>query len=199
MKGKYESYSDAKLTELLILEDTHAFEEIYNRYWAVLYSFALNKLKDNDQAKDVIQEAFTKLYEKMGGLYNESVKAYLYKSVQHLIINLYRHSEVRRQYITAYLAFHNQGEYITDYQVRENELKRQIEKEIENLPPKMRAIFEMSRKEYLSHKEIAERSGISEGTVKNTISYAVRKLRSKLTCLFFLQVMYAILWLHRKG
>jgi RNA polymerase sigma factor (sigma-70 family) len=89
MKVKYESYSDAQLTELLILEDKRAFEEVYNRYWPLLLSFAKRKLDDDDQAKDVIQEVFVRLYEKMGSLYNESLRSFLYTSVQNRILNVY--------------------------------------------------------------------------------------------------------------
>jgi len=55
-----------------------------------------------------------------------------------------------------------------------------IEKEIQALPSKMRQIFELSRKQYLSYKEIAEQLEISEHTVKSQVSNALRILKLKL-------------------
>jgi RNA polymerase sigma-70 factor (ECF subfamily) len=154
-------------------------------------------LQDEDQAKDVIQEVFVTLYEKMDELYNDSIRSFLYKSVRNRVINSIRHQKVRIDYISAFKDYYNKGEWITDNQVRENELQRLIELEIENLPPKMRKIFELSRRHYLSHKEIADATGVSEGTVKKQLYYAISKLRSKLSCLLLLQLMSAILWINR--
>jgi RNA polymerase sigma-70 factor (ECF subfamily) len=117
--------------------------------------------------------------------------------VQHNILDLYDHKKVRINYIAAFKDFYNRGENVTDNQVRENELKRLIEKEIANLPTKMRTIFEMSRKQYLTHQQIADRIGVSEGTVRNQVYNALIKLRSRLSCMFFLQLMSTILWFNR--
>ncbi|MNY46224.1 RNA polymerase sigma factor [compost metagenome] len=72
------------------------------------------------------------------------------------------------------------GEYITDNQLREKELIAVIEKEVSLLPTKMREMFEMSRNEGLSHKEIAEKLGVSDLTVKKQVSNAVKILKGKL-------------------
>jgi RNA polymerase sigma-70 factor (family 1) len=197
MKARYESYSDAELTEFLTLRDTHAFEAIYNRYFALIYSFARKMLQDDNHAEDITQEVFTSLYEKMGRVHIESLRSYLYQSVRNMIIDFIRHKQVKTDYVTSFQSFYEQGEWATDNVVIENELRRQIENEIENLPPKMRAIFELSRKAHLSHKEIAAASGVTEGTVKKQLFYALKILRSRLSCVIWMQVMIVILWLNR--
>jgi len=60
------------------------------------------------------------------------------------------------------------------------------------LPPKMREIFELSRKEYLSHKEIAEKLGISEQTVSKQVSNALKILRTKLGFFAYLAILLKI-------
>ncbi len=60
-----------------------------------------------------------------------------------------------------------------------------IEKEIGALPPKMREVFELSRKENLSHKEIAEKLNLSEKTVKKQVNNSLKILRSKLGMVVF--------------
>jgi len=74
----------------------------------------------------------------------------------------------------------------TDYLIRENQLKAYIEKEIQALTPKMRLMFELSRKENLTHKEIAEKLGTSENNVSTQITTALRILRTKLGLIAFI-------------
>ena len=197
MKGRYILYNDAQLAALLLQRDTHAFEEVYKRYFGVIYGFTRKMLRDDEQAEDIVQEIFMNLYEKMGNIVINSLHAYLYQSARYALIDYTRQRKTRIDYMAGLKGYYEQGKWETDDAVIENELGRQIEKEIGNLPPKMRAIFEMSRKQYLNNKEIAQRSGLSEGTVRLQIHNALAKLRSKLSCFLLLQLMVAILWLNR--
>ena len=70
-----------------------------------------------------------------------------------------------------------------DSLVRERDLARRIEAEIQSLPPKMRAVFELSRKEHKSYKEISDYLNISDKTVKKQVNNALHILRTKLTSL----------------
>lgn len=198
MKVDYQSLTDAQLADLLNLRDESAFEEIYKRYWSLLFIHANKMLGDQDQAEDVVQELFTKLLSQMGELYLKStISAYLYMSVRNMVVNLIRRKKVKINYLASIQEHYSRGEWVTDHKLRESEFRKQIEEEIENLPPKMKAIFNLSSKAYLTHKEIAEAVNVSEGTVRKQIYYAMKALRSKLTCLVCLQVMSVILWLHR--
>lgn len=80
--------------------------------------------------------------------------------------------------------FIEKGEYVTDQQLLEQELKEAIEKEIALLPPKMREVFELSRKQDLSYKEIADQLHISDKTVKKQVNNALHILREKLDTVF---------------
>lgn len=197
MNAKYQTYGDEQLATLLLDGDRTAFEEIYKRYFGVIYAFARKMLHDDEQAEDMTQEIFMSLYEKSDVLNISSLKAYLYQSARYSIIDYCRKQKTKFNYLEGLREFYAQGEWSTDEKVIESELQRQIEKEIQALPPKMRALFEMSRKEYLSNKEIAARAGLTEGTVRVQIHHAITKLRSKLTAFVLLQMMTAILWLNR--
>ncbi len=74
----------------------------------------------------------------------------------------------------------------TDFLIRENDLKNLIEKEIQALPPRMKEVFQLSRKDKLSHKEIANLMDISEQTVSTQIKKALRILRVRLGLITFL-------------
>lgn len=170
--------------ELLLLfkaGDRCAYEQIYQRYWAIMYVYARKILADEDDAQDIIQEVFTYLWHKGTELtIKTSLSLYLYTSVRYRIFDLLDHRKVRTDYKAYLQQFIKEGEYITDDQLRERELVAVIEKEVAALPPKMREMFEMSRNEGLSHKEIADKLGVSDLTVKKQVSNAVKILKGKL-------------------
>ena len=194
----YATLTDAELIEKLNQLDNTAFAEVYERYWDMLFNHAVHMLRDEQQAGDLVQDIFTNILVNMGKLEIPStLSAYLHKAVRNRTIHRINHLRVRVNYAAHFKSFVQEGIYTTDERIREKEFKEQIEKEIAQLPPKMRVVFEMSRKAHLSHKEIAGKTAISEETVKRQISYALKILRSKLSSGFFLYVMSVTLMLNK--
>lgn len=176
----YRTFTDQDLIALLRKGDHEGFTEIYKRYWSVLYLHARHMLRDEDQARDVVQEVFAMMWNKHTEFQpTVNLSAYLYKSIRNRILNIIRHGKIRENYLADLGEFVDQEVVQTDELVRYNDLKRLIEKEVSNMPPKMREVFEMSRDEGLSHTEIGERLGISNLTVKKQVSKAVTILRKK--------------------
>ena len=186
--GTYSTLSDNELILLLKESDHAAYTEIYHRYFYLLYVHSYKKLRDENQAKDVIQDVFASLWIKReSDLQLTNLAGYLYTAVRNRIFDLFAHEQVKSKYIeslNSYLTNHNSVS--TDHRVRENQLKDYIEKEIQALPPKMRKIFELSRKDYLSHKEIAEKLSTSEHNVSTQITNALRILRTKIGIVGFI-------------
>ncbi len=174
-------FTDEELLKEVQAGNRRAFELIYNRYKGVLYIHAYKMLRDEDEAKDVVQELFTKLYSKAGIIFvRTTLSAYLYASVRNRILDIIAHKRIKTDYLVSLEDFVRQGAYTTDQLVREKELAFQIEKEVSLLPEKMRQIFEMSRNANLSHKEIAAKLDISDKTVKKQISNAIKLIKVKL-------------------
>lgn len=187
--------SDQELAILLKSGDKHAFEEIYNRYWAVLYLHARNILRNQEEAKDVVQELFTTIWSKASDISLQgSLSSYLYRATRNKILNYFEHKKIVLDYQQSLLSFMEEGVLVTDKALREKELTKIIESEIQRLPAKMREIFELSRKRYLSYKQIAEQLDISEHTVRSQVSNSLRILRMRVGAtslifyLFFLSV-----------
>ncbi|MGZ3749964.1 MAG: RNA polymerase sigma factor [Mucilaginibacter sp.] len=173
--------SDEGLLKEVQAGNRQAFELIYNRYKGVLYIHAYKMLRDEDEAKDVVQELFTKLYSKASIIcLRTTLSAYLYTSVRNRILDIIAHRRIKTDYLASLEEFVRQGAYTTDQLMREKELAFQIEKEVSLLPEKMRQIFEMSRNANLSHKEIAVKLDISDKTVKKQISNALKLIKVKL-------------------
>ncbi|WP_316820811.1 RNA polymerase sigma-70 factor [Pedobacter gandavensis] len=185
--SEYHSYTDEALF-VLIKEGNHqAYTQIFDRFYALLYFHALKILLDEDEAKDLIQELFEMIWLKRKSLtINTSVSAYLYAATRNIVLNQIARKKVKNKYLDSLAAFVGHEEYLTDFYVRENELKRIIEKEVAALPQKMSEIFKLSRHEYLSHKEIASRLYLSELTVKTQVKRALKILKPKLGFLFWL-------------
>lgn len=191
--------SDEELLKEFQAGNTQAFELIYNRYKGLLYIHAYKMLRDEDEAKDVVQELFTKLYTRAGILFIKTTfSAYLYTAVRNRILDIIAHKKIKTDYLASLEEFVHRGAYTTDHFIREKELAFQIEKEVALLPEKMRLVFEMSRNANLSHKEIAEKLDISDKTVKKQINNAIKLIKVKLNLFNVTFVAGALLFLYRK-
>jgi RNA polymerase sigma-70 factor (family 1) len=183
----YNELTDQELASLLKEGDHAAYVEIYNRYHAALYIHAFKRLQVREDSKDVIQELFTNLWLKREELnLTGHLSGYLYTAVRNKIFDMLAKNRLKTSYIESIQKFADNGNISTDHLVRQNQLKTIIEKEIQALPPRTREIFELSRKGYFTHKQIAERLDISEQTVKTTVNNALKILRVRLGTLFFL-------------
>ncbi|WP_316792202.1 RNA polymerase sigma-70 factor [Pedobacter frigoris] len=183
----YSMYTDQELAAFLKQGDEVAYTEIFARYNYILHSHAVNKLRDREEARDIIQEVFTYLWQKKETItFTSSLSGYLYGAVRNAILNRVVHKQVQEKYFDSIKDFSLQGEVVTDHLIREKQLREFIEQEIALLPPKMRQVFEMSRKENLSHKEIAEKLDISEQTVSKQVTNAIKILKTKLGVVVYL-------------
>lgn len=187
----YKSLTDSELFLRLKSDDHQAYSEVYKRYNLVLLNHAYNRLRNREEARDIVHEVFTILWSKRAGIVlSGNLSGLLYTSVRNLILNHIAKHEVRERYIDSLVDYANTSLANTDHLIRENQLKEMIEREIAELPAKMRQIFEMSRTEHLSHKEIAEKLGISDKTVDRQISNAIKILSSKLGILLYLALLH---------
>lgn len=183
----YRQQTDQELTDLLKSGNRDAFAEIYERYKGLLYIHAFNKLRNEEEADDIVHDLFAALWDKRTELeITGYLSGYLYTSVRNRIFKLIAKKSNARSYITSIADSINAGDCITDHLVRQNMLIEIIEKEVASLPTKMRVVFELSRKGGLSHREIAGQLNISEETVKKHIHHALKQLRVKLGIFIYL-------------
>ena len=183
----YSAYTDQELTALLKQGDQLAFTEIYERYKGPLYVHAYNLLRDREEVKDILQQIFSMLWTGRDELEIHShLSGYLYTAVRNRIFKFIAHKQVASKYVDSLADFGSSGECVTDHLARERQLLAIIEKEIAQLPEKMREIFELSRKQGLSHKEIALQLDLSEKTVRNQINNSLKILRVKLGIVAYL-------------
>lgn len=179
--------SDNELVDLLRDNNEQAYTEIYYRYEGLLFIHAYKRLKNREHSRDIVQDLFIKLWDIRDTLkFDISLRAYLYTAVRNKIFDLIAHQKIESSYVSSLQSFIDTGYYTTDHRIRISQLNQLIEKEIAALPPKMKTVFELSRIEQLSHKEIAERLDIAEQTAKKQVQNALKILKVKLGPLFSL-------------
>ncbi len=169
---------EQKLIKGLRDGDEEIYQSVFNLHFENLCKYAFTIVRDADDAKDVVQALFMKMWEKKDELVIAStLKSYLYKAVHNLCLNKLEHREVRLKFQT------RDGSKTGDVQHPEvfpDELEVRIKTIIQNLPPQCRTIFMMSRYEEMKYAEIAAALGISVNTIENQVSKALRILRDNL-------------------
>ncbi len=166
------------------LDDIQSFEQIYRQYWSKLYIYAFNVLRERELCEDIVQEVFIDLWTKRHNVQISDFNSYLHQSVKYQIFNHFRRSKYKKQLLMKFDLINTQ--YKIDELYEKEELKAQIKDVISKIPEQRRIIFEMSRYEGLSNKEISEKLSISLQTVKNQISESLKFIRKSLNNLYLL-------------
>lgn len=170
--------SDTELIDKVKSNHTPAFEEIFKRYWEPLFVFALKKLKDEDDAKDVVQDVFINLWIRSSSLViTETLEKYLFSSVRYELLYKISKSIKKEQKIKHYRDVVMPEFTAALDPVQQKELRAAIDQQIDSLPDRLKQIYRLSKEDNLSIKEIANMLELSEQTVKNQLSIALKKLR----------------------
>ncbi len=175
----YAHLSNEQLLLLLKRNDGKAFQAIYKLYWKDCYSIAFRKLNSKILAEEATQNIFVSLWERREKLEIKNLQAYLRTSVKYQVINFIEAKLVTKKHLP-FLSKTRLAENNVENAVYYKELMIALEQAIQNLPVKTQQIYRMSRYEYLTGREIAERVGLSEKSVEYHISQALKFLRLEL-------------------
>ena len=165
----------------LIGGDEDAFCELYATYKNRLLYFAMRFLKSREYAEDVFQDAFTVVWQSRRFINPDaSFSSYLYTIMRNRILNQLRNAANEEKLKESILSQALDYTEDTKREVMLNDLKSLISHALQQLTPRQREIFEMSREAQLSHKEIADKLGISINTVQEHISTSLKLIRTYL-------------------
>ena len=177
-----EILSDERSLVLRLIEgDEDAFCELYAAYKNRLIYFAMRFLNSREYAEDIFQDAFAVVWQGRRFINPDaSFSAYLYTIVRNRILNQLRdlsnQDKLREQILSQAVNYTNE----TKDEIIANDLRQFISRALQQLTPRQREIFQMSRERQMSHREIAEVLGISVNTVQESISISLRTLRTYL-------------------
>jgi len=173
--------SDKQLADQIKKGQTHAFDQLFDRYSRPLYRFSKSLLKNHEDAEEVVQEVFFRIWKKRDEL-NErrSFQSFLFSIAYNLIIDQFR-QRVKDQKYEQFLIKKAKQNYLNPgNELEYKELKKQVNKAITELPKRRKKIYQLSRERGLSYKEIAGRLHIKPKTVENHINLALKYIRKQL-------------------
>jgi RNA polymerase sigma-70 factor (ECF subfamily) len=178
-----------QIIPLLLSGDEHTFERVYKHFFKPLHGYALTMLKDEDEAKGVVQNIFLKLWERKDRLdFSGSIQAYLFGAVYHECLNYLRHEKVKMKHQDHIVhTMKHQQETHTGMELLD--LKSKLQHALNDLPERCRTVFQLSRFEELKYQEIADRLKIYIKTVEGKLGKELKILRIKLV--FYLPM---IIW-----
>ena len=177
-----DNFSEERSLILRLIEgDEDAFCELYATYKNRLIYFAMRFLKSREYAEDVFQDAFTVVWQSRRFINPDaSFSSYLYTIMRNRILNQLRNAANEEKLKESILSQALDYTEDTKREVMLYDLKSLISHALQQLTPRQREIFEMSREAQLSHKEIADKLGISVNTVQEHISTSLKLIRTYL-------------------
>jgi RNA polymerase sigma-70 factor (family 1) len=176
----YQLLTDEILLKLLKTSDEEAFREIYVRYWRTLFATAYRKVHVKEVAEELVQNIFLSLWEKKSTVTIEQLSAYLNTAVKYQVLNYIKTCIVKEKYAHLVKAKPELLEEDGDSMLVMHELSDAIDRAINQLPEKSRVIFQLSRFENRSIKEIADLLSVSEKVVEYHITKSLKALRLEL-------------------
>ena len=170
----------SEILEKLQSDDQTILKSLFQEYYLPVCKSIYRFVKDKSTTEDIAQDVFIKFWEKRKKLnITSSVAAYLHRmGINEAISYLRRHKHFESEEVIEYSVPNNIGS--GESKLLQSELQDNVNKAIDSLPPKCRAIFQLSRYEELTYKEIAIKLDISVKTVENQMGRALRILSIKL-------------------
>jgi RNA polymerase sigma-70 factor (ECF subfamily) len=177
---QYLHYADEDLMPLVEAADAEAFAALYDRHGRAAYSLAYRMMGEKQEAEDVVQEAFIKIWRSAGGyrVGRGSVRTWILSIVHNRGIDQIRsraHLRRKQDEIEASAPKSEPSEAFAE--TWKNAQQEQVREALNTLPREQVQILELAYFSGYTHIEIAERLGLPLGTVKGRMRLGLQKLR----------------------
>ncbi len=185
---------------ILLLEqlkdgDMLAFDVIYKQYSSRLYGFVLQLIKQESDAEEIVQEVFVKIWESRKDINAySSFDSYLFTIAYNNTISLLRKRVSEKKYLE-YLKSIQQVSGSVDIieEIHFKDVKSNFEKLVNQLTSRQKEVYNLSREEGLTHKEIAKKLGISQNTVEIHISNALKFIKKNMDKSLFINTLFILI------
>lgn len=177
------------LIALIKSDDAVAFKEVYNMYHHAVNNFIIKKTQSEYLAEEVVQITFYKLWK-----YRKSLKEdipiinQIFRIARTTLINLLKKEKYVSEYQYSIRNLPETYDHVTE-EILYNESLQRLRLLIEQLPPMRRRVFELSRMNRLSYREISEMLSISTKTVENHINLALKFIRPYFSLIILLSLL----------
>ena len=154
------------------------FHSVFLTYSKDLFRFLYYKVGDEEKAKDLVQDTFTRLWQNCKKVIYEKVKSYLYTIANNIFLDEVKHEKIvlkHKEQITV-----QQDNETPEYKLEEKEFKNKLENALANLSEKQRVVLLLNRIDKLTYKEIAEKLNISVKAVEKRMHNALTSLNKEI-------------------
>lgn len=188
--------SDKDLLLLIQKDDKVAFYNIYERYSKRLYGFVIRYIKLEVDAEEIVQEVFVKIWEARNSIdVYSSFEYFLFTVAYNATMSLLRKRSSEKKYLDHLKAIQiNDAPDLID-EIHFNELTEKVHSLLNELTPRQKEIFQLSREEGLTHDEIAKKLDISVNTVKKHMVNTLAFLRTHIDNSHLINLLFICLFL----
>lgn len=176
-----EKFDEIELIRRVQRGESSAFRELVERYKRVAYAIAYDMTGTHEDAEDISQEAFIRVYQAIKGFRGEAAfSSWFYRIVVNLCISWRRKESKYNAWREEYSPEQTSWED-PERAFRVKEIAQHVNRALQELSPKQRAVFVLRHYQGLSIKEIGEILRCSEGTVKSQLFRAINRLQNLLS------------------
>src|SRR5690606_6709871 len=179
-----------ELLSLIAEGDERAFERLFTLYATPLAALAKRMLRDEEAKQEVIQEVFLKIWINRDRLEQvEQFNAWIRRmTINECLMYLRRASAYREKLDLIQQEESHVSNFVDTLHIKE--ISRAVERAVSTMPPQRRTIYELSRTQGLTAKEIASKLALSHGYVRNALSAALTTIREHLSP--YIDITFAI-------
>lgn len=180
MRQTEATHADDEVLLKLIEEGNYqAFDVLFEKHWQNAYSEAYKRLKNQDNAKDIVQEIFVHIWVNRQKLKIKNLPAYLHISIRNRVINFMAKEKPIHHFFDQ-LDNIAEKNSLADADLLSKDFFRSYEALLNTLPPRRQIIFRLHYQEDISTKEISKRMGVTQKTVQNQLGKAIKTLKVTL-------------------
>ncbi|MCX6219734.1 MAG: RNA polymerase sigma-70 factor [Bacteroidia bacterium] len=186
----------AEIIRRLKKDDKSALDDLFGYYYPRLHHFSKSILKIENEIDDILQDVFVKIWlnrQKIGNA--ETFNAYIFTITKNGVLNLIRKNLSDHTFRDQLFHRSVAEEYQPENQLEFEEIKVGIDQIVAKLPEKRQQIFILSRTDGLSNKEISQQLNISEKTVEDHITHAIKQIKRSMKEMGILSILYFYLFL----
>lgn len=179
---QYKSHADQELVLLMQSGDERVLQEIYDRYWDKMLAVAYNRVGNQEEAEECVQDVFYKLWKLRSdfSLSKNDLSNYLARAIRNQAFNILERRYRQRLKSENYIPDTNVNHVSPEHQLIVRELQQRIDTSIKSLPPQCQIVFKLSRQDGLSNKEIAQKLNLSENTIKSHLKKANKDIQGDI-------------------
>lgn len=181
MTGNHQDTDENQLIESLKRSDANAFDALFRLYSSRVYRFSLGYLKCKEEAEEIVQDTFLKIWQVRATLDTSySFSGFVFTIARNLVLKRIR--KVRNQAICEDAVRINSvaGYNFIEEKISFDDLEQLRQEALSELPPKRKIIFQMIRENGMSYQTVAEQLHISVKTVESQMTEALKHFRKKL-------------------